>query len=124
MGVGSKKLGGATPASVAEMREWIGWRVDDVNGSGIGRLQEVHADDYGQPAWIVINEFRFGEGRRFTAPAREATGQSGRIWLPLDREFVRASAGLGLVSRSAQAERRLRAHYGLDSDARSRRLAG
>jgi hypothetical protein len=94
------------------MLEWIGWRVDDVNGSSIGRLHDVIADENGRPEWLAIKELRFGEGRRFFAPAREATGSRGRVWLPIERDFVRGSAGLGSPQRSPQAERRLRAHYG------------
>ena len=113
MGVGSKRLAGATPANLAEMREWIGWRVDDVNGSSIGRLNDVLADEDGRPDWLAIAELRFGDGRRFIAPAREASGSSGRVWLPLERAVVRGSAELGNPQRSPQAERRLRAHYGV-----------
>ena len=94
------------------MREWIGWRVDDVNGSSIGRLSDVIADDSGRPEWLAINELRFGTGRRFFAPARDATGSAGRVWIPLDRAFVRGSADLGNPVRSPQAVRRLHAHYG------------
>ena len=113
MGVGSRRLAGATPANLAEMREWIGWRVDDVNGSSIGRLNDVIEDETGRPGWLAINELRFGEGRRFIAPAREASGSRGRVWLPIDRAVVRGSAELGNPLRSPQAERRLRAYYGV-----------
>jgi hypothetical protein len=101
------------PASLAEMRGWIGWRVDDVDGANLGRLQEVIAGEDGRPAWLVINEFRFGSGRRFWAPAREATGHGGRVWVPLTRDLVRGSAGLGAVHHTPQADRRLRGHYGI-----------
>lgn len=96
-----------------EMLEWVGWRVDDVNGSSLGRLQDVLPDTDGRPEWLLINEFRFGEGRRFTAPARDATGSRGRVWVPLGRAKIRATADLGAPHRSPQAERRVRAHYGL-----------
>jgi hypothetical protein len=102
------------------MQGWIGWRVDDVNGSGLGRLQEVIAGADGRPAWLVINEFRFGSGRRFWAPAAEATGSSGRVWLPVDHDLVYRSAGLGSAHHTPQAERRLREHYRLDSPRRRR----
>lgn len=95
------------------MEGWIGWRVDDANGTALGRLQDVIADEEGRPAWLLINEFRFGSGRRFWAPAREATGSGGRVWLPVDRERVRGSAGLGAVRHTPQAERRLQRHYGI-----------
>lgn len=113
MTVGSKKLAGGTAASLAEMREWIGWRVDDVNGHSLGRLQDVVPDADGRPGWLAINEFRFGGGGRFMAPAREATGTRGRVWLPLERGLVRSSSGLASARHTPQAERRLREHYGL-----------
>jgi hypothetical protein len=106
------------PASLGEMRSWIGWRVDDVNGSGLGRLLEVIGDG-GAPAWLVISEFRFGDGRRFWAPAAEATGARGRVWVPFEAGLVRGTATLGAHRHSPQAERRLRLHYGLAGAART-----
>ncbi len=97
-----------------EMLDWVGWRVDDVNGASLGRLQDVLAGPDGRPEWLLINEFRFGD-RRFVAPAGEATGSRGRVWLPIERAKVRGTAGLGAPHRSPQAERRVRAHYGLSA---------
>lgn len=95
----------------AELEGWLGWRVDDVNGSMIGRVERVLADRSGVPAWIVVSEFRLGEGRRFVIPVADAVGGGGRVWSPHPRERIRASARISGPLISPQADRRLRAHY-------------
>jgi hypothetical protein len=103
---------------LAEVRGWIGWAVDDVHGSTIGRLEDVIADARGgAAAWLVVHEFRFGDGRRFQVPADEALGNGGRVWVPYERELVRRSAELGSPRRSREAGRRLREHYARGSSA-------
>lgn len=105
-------LAGSKPLSLEEVRSWLGWKVDDLNGSLIGRLEDVIADETGtRPAWLVINEFRFGRGRRFVAPAYDASGSGGRVWLPLDREFIQGSAGMAGVRHTPQAERRMQEYF-------------
>lgn len=101
-----------------EVQGWVGWRVDDINGSMIGRVAEIIRDEGGAPAWLVVGEFRLGEGRRFVIPVGDAVGGSGRVWSPHPREQIRESARLGGPFLAPQAYRRLRAHYG-----RARRVA-
>lgn len=107
-------------AALADAREWIGWRVDDVNGSWLGRLEDVIADEDGElAAWLVVNEFRFGQGRRFFVPAIDATAGGGSVYVPFDRDLVVRSAGLGSARHTPQAERRLRLHYLSDRPSRA-----
>ena len=40
----TQRLYGATPTGVAEARSWIGSRVTDSFGSGVGRLEDVWID--------------------------------------------------------------------------------
>lgn len=106
------RLLGSQPNTLAQVRDWIGWAVDDVHGARIGRLEDVVADRAERLAeWLVVNEFRFGQGRRFLIPAGDATGSGGRVWVPYQRDLIHRSVGLGWVRRSASAEQRLRAHY-------------
>ncbi len=106
------ELAGGKAAGLEQIRNWIGWRVDDLNGGGLGRLESVIPTPDGRaPMWLVINEFRFGRGRRFIAPARDAIGSSGRVWLPYEAERVRGSVGLGAAVHTPQAERRLLAYW-------------
>lgn len=97
--------------SANELQEWIGWRVDDINGSMIGRVEKVVRDEAGFPAWIVVSEFRLGEGRRFVISVADAVGGGGRVWSPHPREHIRASARIAGSGLTPQASRRLRAHY-------------
>lgn len=96
----------------AEVESWVGWRVDDVNGSLLGHVESVIGDGRGGVAWLVVAEFRLGDGRRFIVPAFDAVGDSGRVWSPHDRALIRSSARLvGGAGFTPQAERQLREHY-------------
>ncbi|MDQ3102460.1 MAG: hypothetical protein M3Q53_01300 [Actinomycetota bacterium] len=101
---------------LGEAESWIGWRIDDLNGSMLGRVERVVGDDSGAPAWLVIDEFRLGDGRKFLVPAYDAVGCGGRVWSPHLRSQVRDSAGLvGVGPFTPQADRRLRVHYAASS---------
>ena len=104
-------FGGPRAPSLDEVESWIGQRVDDVNGGMIGRVESILQEPSGRPAWLVVSEFRFGEGRRFMIPARDAVGGSGRVWSPHPRERIRATAGMVGTSFTPQANRRLTSHY-------------
>lgn len=113
-------LGGSKVPESAAVEAWIGWRVDDVHGSMIGRVQSIRQDRLGTPVWLVVSEFRFGEGRRFVVPVRDAVGGSGRVWSPYTRERICATHGMVGGHFTPQAERRLTSHY---ARVRSRRAA-
>jgi len=107
----STVLGGPRAPTMSEVQSWIGWRVDDVHGCMIGRVESIIQESPGSPAWLVVGEFRFGEGRRFMIPARDAVGGSGRVWSPHPRERIRATAGMVGTRFTPQADRRLTSHY-------------
>jgi hypothetical protein len=97
--------------SLAECEEWIGWRVDDINGSMMGLVEALRTDESGAPAWIVVSEFMPGEGRRFVIPVADAVGGAGRVWSPHPRRQIRLSAQIAEALVSPQADQRLREHY-------------
>jgi hypothetical protein len=106
------RLQGAVRPTLEEFRAWIGRRVDDVDGSGLGRLEGLIPDQAERDVdWLVVNEFRFGRGRRFFVPAGEAVGGGGRVWVPYDRALVLGSAGRGATHHTPQAERRLQEYW-------------
>ena len=90
---------------------WVGWRVDDINGSMVGMVEKLCRDETGAPAWLVVSEFQVGEGRRFAIPVADAVGGGGRVWSPHPREQIRRSGRLAGPVISPQADRALRAHY-------------
>ena len=96
---------------MAEVEVWIGWRVDDVHGCMMGHVDSIHQDPYGRPLWLIISEFRLGEGRRFVIPARDAVGCSGRVWSPHPRERIKATDGMVGTQFTPQADQALGQHY-------------
>lgn len=108
---GSPRLHRSRAPSAVETHAWIGWRVDDINGTMLGSVEEVLSDDAGEPAWLVLAGFRLGDDRKFLVPAFDAVGGLGRVWSPHPRASVSASAGLLAEVAAPDADRRLRAHY-------------
>lgn len=104
--------GGSERPSLSDVHEWIGWEVGDVHGAVLGRLEDVLMSDDGAWAeWLVVNEFRFGDGHRFVIPAEHATAANGRVWVPFERSLISASSQLASTRHTPEAELRLRAHY-------------
>jgi len=104
-------LGAPRGPALAEVETWIGRRVDDVNGSLIGRVEGIRQDPDGRPLWLFVREFDFGEGRQFIIPAGDAVGGSGRVWSPHPRERIRATAGIVDARFGPESDRRLASHY-------------
>lgn len=109
------RLYGATRPGVAEARSWIGSRVTDSIGSGMGRLEDVWVDaEKGEPSWLLLREGRFGNGRHRLVPFEGATAGGGQVWLPFERDKVRSSPEIGSNEILTQAlGDRLRKHYGV-----------
>jgi hypothetical protein len=106
------ELRGGRAPSPDELESWIGWRVDDLNGSMLGHVESVIGDGEGGVAWLVVAEFRLGDERCYLVPAYDAVGGTGRVWSPHRRERVWASARLSdEAAFTPEADGRLREHY-------------
>lgn len=69
---------------------WIGFRVDDVNGSHLARVQAIYVDgEDTKPVWVVVKLGRFGKAT--AVPYRECADGPGRIWVARDRGAVRSA---------------------------------
>jgi PRC-barrel domain len=81
---------GSAPPPLKEALGWIGFRVDDLNGSRLARVQAIYVDAAGrEPAWVVVKVGRFG---KVTAvPYAECADGPGRIWVAHDRKAVRGA---------------------------------
>lgn len=106
------ELRGGSKPSLNEALGWIGWRVDDIYGANVGRLDDVWIDPgTGSPRWVLVGEGRFG-GRSTLIPFEDATAGAGHVWVPYERDIVRAApeveAGAPLTQ---ELETALRAHY-------------
>lgn len=101
------------PATMAEARRWVGAKLDEMSGSGVGRIEGVLVDaEAGDPTWLVARLGRFG--RRCAIPFDFAAAAGGRVWVAFPRETIRAASEIdpsgGL---SCGEERELAGLYGL-----------
>ena len=94
-----------------EARHWIGNRVEDVYGAGIGRVEDVLVNDAGAPTWLVVREGRFTT-HIAAIPFEGALGSPGHVWVPISKEAIKSSPAIPENGDlSAQLEERLRLHY-------------
>lgn len=101
----------AAMASVAEARDWIGLRVDDVFGITVGSVVDVVAGAAGEARWLLIGLGRFDAGHTLV-PFADASAGDENVWVPYERATMRKAPrvepGAGI---SAQFDRRLADHY-------------
>ncbi len=114
------RLYGAERPGLEQARTWIGHRVTDTNGTGVGRLEDVWVDAHtGEPAWLLVREGRFGGGRHRLVPFEAATEGGGRVWLPYRRDQIRSAPEIGTHSvLTASLGEKLHDHYGSRSRSR------
>ncbi len=103
--------GGGKP-KLNEALGWIGSRVDDIYGTGVGRLEDVWIDPgTGAPRWLLVKEGRFG-GRSTLIPFEDATAGAGHVWVPYERDVVGAAPEIEPgAPLTQQVEAALRSHY-------------
>lgn len=95
---------------------WIGFRVEDVYGARIGRLEDVYVDsDSGAPTWILVRMARFSELHALI-PLQDAVAGLGHVWVPYEKDLVRGAPKVTVGTAVAQKrELALCAHYGVMS---------
>jgi len=103
--------------SVDEVRGWVGLRLDEIAGAGVGRVEGVFVDDStGEPVWLLARMGRFGH--HTLVPGRDAVEGVGRVWVPYTRDQIRRAPKAQMsVPLRAEAERQLLEHYRIDSEA-------
>lgn len=78
----------APQPSLDDVKAWEGYRVDDVTGHGVARVEGLFVDaESGQPAWVLVKLGRFG--KVVPISIRECAAAAGRVWTPHDREVIR-----------------------------------
>ena len=96
-----------------EALAWEGYRLEEIAGSSVARVQGVHVDaESGQPEWLVVKLGRFG--RTTALPLRDCAAGAGHVWCPYERERIRAAPAIESgdpLTRERELE--LCAHYGI-----------
>ena len=101
----------------AEAQTWIGWRLDELGGAAVGKVDGFFVDEEtGRPEWLVVRLGHFGQ--QGLVPAREAVGVPGRVWVPYAREAIKAARRAGAKSPlTREAELELLKHFGAGGNA-------
>jgi sporulation protein YlmC with PRC-barrel domain len=109
--------GGNTP-SLNEALAWIGFRVDDIYGAGVGTVEDVWIDPgTGAPRWLLVKEGGFDE-RSTLVPFNDATAGAGHVWVPYERNVVREAPQIEPgVPLTQQVEATLGNHYAANAAA-------
>lgn len=123
---GTAELPASPPGfGLADARECVGARIEEIGGGNVGRVQGLLVDAKdGSPTWLVVRLGRIG--RRAAVPARFVAGAAGDAWTSFPRSWIRGAAEIE-PSRGLKPdeERRLLAHYGIPVEAgRGAELAG
>jgi len=80
----------ASPPSLAETIGWVGFNLDDVAGSRVGRVHGTFVDAAsGDPAWLIVALGRRRGAKRIAVPMRECAGAAGRAWTAQKRDAMR-----------------------------------
>ena len=107
--------GGDLPDTV-EALAWAGAKLDEMNGSAIGRVEGVLVDAVnGDPKWLLVRMGRFGH--HTALPFSHAVAGVGRVWAPYDRDMVRRSPRIDAgqpLTREKELE--LCSFYGIAAD--------
>jgi len=105
------KQTGVAPPPLGEALGWIGFRVDDMTGSRLGRVEGVFVDaEGGEPVWTIVKLGRFG---KVTAiPYADCADGPERIWVAHGRKAVRdAPAVNARETLTREREMELYDHY-------------
>ena len=107
----------ASRPSAEEMRGWAGFRLDEIAGAGVGKVEGVFVDgESGDPVWLLARMGRFGH--HTLVPGRDAVAGVGRVWVPYGGDQIRRAPKVNPSEPlTTEAERRLLDHYRIASEA-------
>ena len=98
--------------TVAEVRSWAGFKLDEIGGGSVGRVEGAYVDAKSQRVeWLLARMGRFGH--HTLVPARHAVGAGQRVWVPYSRDVIRGAPRIEpghIVTR--EEELGLLEHYG------------
>jgi hypothetical protein len=109
--------------TLAEAQAWKGFRLDDIGGATVGKIEAVYVDEQtGDPEWLLARMGRFGH--HCLVPARDAVGAAGHVWVPYSRDQIRKAPRMDPDKPlEQQSETVLLEHYGVGTTAVGRGAA-
>jgi PRC-barrel domain len=112
----SKPTAGASLPTLREALGWIGFRVEDMNGSKVARVQAIYVDaKEGEPVWVIVKVGRFG---KVTAvPYADCADGPGRLWVAHARKAIRGAPAIDVGKPlTREEELKLCDHYWIRPD--------
>jgi hypothetical protein len=99
------------PPDLDEIRSWSGYRLDDLTGAGVGRVEGPYTPESGgRPEWMLARMGRFGH--HCLVPVRDAVAAGRHVWVPYKRELIREAPRIEPGTRlTPEGEAELRSHY-------------
>lgn len=103
--------GEGPPPGAEEVLGWKGFKLDDIDGAAVGKVEGVYVDsESGRPEWLLARMGRFGH--HCLVPVRDAVTAGGHVWVPHGRDEIRRAPrqdpGEAL---EREAEQKLLSHY-------------
>jgi hypothetical protein len=113
-----------TPPSLEETRRWNGFRLDDITGETVAKVESVYVDAQDQqPRWLLVKLGFFG--KHCLIPAADAVGGAGRIWVPYEREWIRQAPEMrGRKPLDQRSELSQCVYWGFAAADRAREIQG
>jgi hypothetical protein len=107
----------AQPAGAAAVKAWTGYRLDEIGGGNVGKIEGAFVDAASEePEWLIARMGRFGHYTLI--PGRDAVEGVKHVWVPYTRDQIRAAPKVDpRAELTAGGERELLAHYGIMADA-------
>ncbi|MFA9399679.1 MAG: hypothetical protein ACERKT_01060 [Acidobacteriota bacterium] len=104
---------GSVQPSLDDVGQWAGYRVDEISGHGVARVDGVMVDqETGEPAWLLAKLGRFG--KVVPISIRECAAAAGKVWVPYDREVIREAPAIDpALPLNREQERQVLDHYGI-----------
>lgn len=99
-----------------EARQLVGYRLDEMGGAGVGRVQGVLVDARTEePVWLVVKLGRFG---KLTAvPFATCAPGAGNVWVAHERDVLRKGPALESGKElTREDELEICGHYGIRED--------
>jgi PRC-barrel domain len=80
------------PPSREEAGSWVGAQLADVDGNGLGKVEDFFVDAAGgAPVWLVVRLGRRRATRLVAAPLRECAGAAFGVWIAQPAEVLRTA---------------------------------
>lgn len=96
-----------------DVAAWEGYRVDDVAGNSVARVEGTFIDkESGDPAWVLVKLGRFG--RVVPISIRECAAAAGRVWVPHIRDTIRNAPAVDPTQPlTGEQEKQVLEYYGI-----------